>query len=375
MGGIRIVAGADYAGEGISRGLARGLPVYYGDCNLTGEGMGIGGIALRNREYTYFSREWTDSHDDGVFRRTFSLDTRMRWSFLGLPSGPLTRLAESGASVYMRVPRLQPFLLWPLYPVRTLLGIHPVFEPVASARAGHVHVPDCRRARGRPRRAGDPGRRRRYPLPAERDSARHGSRPDGDEGRAGRPPPGWERVGSDGLPVSLVDPVHGVRFSMDRPAASPSVPLTVYRGRERNGDRCWAGFCIELGPLDGSGRSARSAVSYRHCRRGLRVRTVSGVTLVYPYFMSRDPVEKLFPPLGIACLASQPEGDGDRGQRRGLHVRGVRRGRRPYCGITARHRRDLHHGHDEQECLRAARFPSRHASPRRSLSREGRSPR
>jgi anaerobic magnesium-protoporphyrin IX monomethyl ester cyclase len=35
------------------------------------------------------------------------------------------------------------------------------------------------------------------------------------------------------------------------------------------------------------------------------VRTVSGVTLVYPYFMSRDPVEKLFPPLGIAYLASQ----------------------------------------------------------------------
>ncbi|MEN6342170.1 MAG: radical SAM protein [Methanospirillum sp.] len=31
----------------------------------------------------------------------------------------------------------------------------------------------------------------------------------------------------------------------------------------------------------------------------------SGVSLVYPYFRSRDPVEKLFPPLGIACLASQ----------------------------------------------------------------------
>src|SRR5665647_532698 len=30
-----------------------------------------------------------------------------------------------------------------------------------------------------------------------------------------------------------------------------------------------------------------------------------GVTLVYPYFRSKDPVEKLFPPLGIAYLASQ----------------------------------------------------------------------
>jgi anaerobic magnesium-protoporphyrin IX monomethyl ester cyclase len=30
-----------------------------------------------------------------------------------------------------------------------------------------------------------------------------------------------------------------------------------------------------------------------------------GVTLIYPYFRSKDPVEKLFPPLGIAYLASQ----------------------------------------------------------------------
>ncbi len=30
-----------------------------------------------------------------------------------------------------------------------------------------------------------------------------------------------------------------------------------------------------------------------------------GVTLIYPYFRSRDPVEKLFPPLGIAYLAGQ----------------------------------------------------------------------
>jgi len=33
--------------------------------------------------------------------------------------------------------------------------------------------------------------------------------------------------------------------------------------------------------------------------------SLSGVTLIYPYFRSKDPVEKLFPPLGIAYLASQ----------------------------------------------------------------------
>ena len=33
--------------------------------------------------------------------------------------------------------------------------------------------------------------------------------------------------------------------------------------------------------------------------------STQGVTLIYPYFRSKDPVEKLFPPLGIAYLAAQ----------------------------------------------------------------------
>jgi hypothetical protein len=61
MGQIHIVADENYPGEGLSRGLAHGLQVYYQDCNLTDEGMGIGSIAMRDHNYTYFSRSWTDS--------------------------------------------------------------------------------------------------------------------------------------------------------------------------------------------------------------------------------------------------------------------------------------------------------------------------
>jgi hypothetical protein len=75
------------------------------------------------------------------------------------------------------------------------------------------------------------------------------------------PPPGWEKVGSDQLPVSLVDPVHGIRFFMGQPTVSPSVPHTVYRGREQSGDLCWAGFCLELGPLDG----VQDSLEARYC--------------------------------------------------------------------------------------------------------------
>ena len=45
-----------------------------------------------------------------------------------------------------------------------------------------------------------------------------------------------------------------------------------------------------------------------------------GVTLIYPYFRSRDPVEKLFPPLGIAYLAGQLKQTGNPCNRGRLHI-------------------------------------------------------
>ena len=46
MNKIHIVSDSIYQGEGISKALARGLLVYDDDQNLTGEGMGIGSIAI-----------------------------------------------------------------------------------------------------------------------------------------------------------------------------------------------------------------------------------------------------------------------------------------------------------------------------------------
>jgi hypothetical protein len=259
MDKIRIIPDCVSQGEGISKGLARGLRVYYGDCNLTGEGMGIGCIALRDHESTYFSRFWTDSAEKGVLRRTFTLDTRMRWGIRGKPSDLLTRWIESGISAYMQLPRLQSIILLPVFPLRTLLGIHPLFETVPSRGKVtftyrvtglnvDVHVEST--------------------LPVEPQntlcllnelSAAWFTA--GWDGKRPASPPGWEKIGPGQLPVSLVDPVHGIWFFMDRPSVSPSVPHTVYWGREQSGDLCWAGFCLELGPLDGT----QGALEARYC--------------------------------------------------------------------------------------------------------------
>ena len=243
--------GAEYSGEGISRGLARGLLVYYGDRNITGEGMGIGSIALRDRECTCFSRSWTDSEEDGVLKRTFTLDTRMRWGIRGIPSSLLTRWIESGTSAYMLQPRFQHIVMLPVFPLRRLLGIHPLLETIPSrGTVTFTYRVTGHRVEVHAKILVPLGKQDTLCLLNELSAAWFTAGWDGKQPAA--PPPGWERMRPDQLPVSLVDPVHGIRFTMDKPSASSPVPLIVFRGREHTGDLCWAGFCIELGPLNGS---------------------------------------------------------------------------------------------------------------------------
>ena len=251
MNQIRIISDSMYQGEGISKGLARGLLMYYGDQNLTGEGMGIGSIAIRDHECTYFSRSCTDSTEAGVIKRTFTLDTRMRWSIRGKPSNLLTRWIEHGISAYMQLPWFQSSIMLPVSPLSTLLGIHPLFETIPSR--GKVtfayrvtgNTVEVQVEMNTPVRSQDT-----VCLLNELSAAWFTAGWDGE--RPVSPPPGWEKVTSAQLPVSLVDPEHGIRFFMGRPSVNPPVPLSIYRGREHTGDVCWAGFCIELGPFDGS---------------------------------------------------------------------------------------------------------------------------
>jgi hypothetical protein len=244
MNNIRIIPDSIYQGEGISMGLARGLLVYYGDQNLTGEGMGIGSVAIRDHECTYFSRSRTDSTEAGVIKRTFTLDTRMRWSILGKPSSLLTRWIEHGISAYMQLPRFQSIIMLPVSPISTLLDIHPLFETIPS----RGKVTFVYRVTGNTVEV-QVEINMPFRLLNELSAAWFTAGWDGE--RMVSPPPGWEKVRSDQLPVSLVDPVHGIRFFIGQPSVSPPVPFTIYRGREQTGDVCWAGFCIELGQLDG----------------------------------------------------------------------------------------------------------------------------
>jgi hypothetical protein len=138
-----------------------------------------------------------------------------------------------------------------VFPLRTLLGIHPLFETIPSRGTvtftyritenqvevhAEIHTPI--------------GPRDTLCLLNELSADWFTAGWDGKQPTP--PPPGWEKVSLDQLPLSLVDPVHGIRFFMDKPSVSQPMPFSVFQGREHSGDLCWAGFCIELGLPDGS---------------------------------------------------------------------------------------------------------------------------
>lgn len=248
---IEFPPGQEYRGEGISRGLARGILVSADGRNITGEGMGIGAVALKDARFSYFSRECTTTvHGPDRVEKTCLIDTRMLWGRKDSPSASLTRFMERVNNGYMRWPVLQ-YLLPVGSSAKNLLGLRPVFEPirpVAEARfiyriTGNRIDVSCT---VRPFAGRLPSVYILSELAA--DSFTHAF----SGGTVTRPPSGWVRhePGSD-----LYDPVHRLRFTFSPPSSSEgTVPPTVWWGREHTRNLRWAGYSLEFPEGEESGK-------------------------------------------------------------------------------------------------------------------------
>jgi hypothetical protein len=153
----------------------------------------------------------------------------------------------------MKIPHLQDLIISPAVRLRVLLGIEPVFEQIPSR--GNVEFTYRTSGLRVDIHVASPMEVKPHEtlcLLNELSAAWLTTGWDGT--RQVPPPPGWKEVSQAQMPVSLVDPVHGFRFCMEKPVVKPPVPYRIYQGREGEGDLCWAGFCIELGPESGSSR-------------------------------------------------------------------------------------------------------------------------
>jgi hypothetical protein len=246
MDSLHIVPDPRYRGEGISEGLARGLLVFSGPENLTGEGMGLGSIAIRGDRCTFFSRSCTDSVDpESDINRTFSLDTRMSWSIGGIVSPLLTRVAEDAIGFYMRHPGLQALAMAPVMPLRRILAIRPVFEtiPAVAEATFRYRVTGSRvrvQVRVRPL-VPDPG----TICILNELGGKHFT---GciESGATLPSPPGYEELPLRFPTPALFDPGRGIRFRLCSVDGAPQLPVRIFRGREQGGDLSWAGISIEI---------------------------------------------------------------------------------------------------------------------------------
>jgi hypothetical protein len=239
---IEFSPGQDYLGEGISKGLARGILVLADGRNITGEGMGIGAVAMKDRNYSYFSLNCnTVVHTPDFVEKTFFIDSRMIWRRGGDQSVPLTWCMERANEVYMRSPGLQSLLCLGSH-TKKFLGLNPFFEPIPPIAESHFTY----------RIAGDrievsctirPVARRLPAVFILSELAADSFTCAFSRGNAIKPPPGWARhePGKD-----LYDPVHRMRFIISPQSSGESVPATVWWGREHTRNLRWAGYSIEL---------------------------------------------------------------------------------------------------------------------------------
>jgi len=208
--------------------------------------MGLGAAACKRGGFTYFSRDGrVESRGEGLFQARFPMDSRITWGIAGRPSLLLTRLLEGLADGYMKVPGLQPRLMSMATRLRKRLRIAAqfvttppvaacVFDYAVSGARVDVHCAFT----------GYSGAVSKLHVVNELGADHFRAAIGG--GRTVAPPSGWQPLPVAMPTPALYDPARRTRFSIDRLSASPPLPVSVFWGREKLDDYCWAGFELEI---------------------------------------------------------------------------------------------------------------------------------
>lgn len=242
----------NYYGEGISRGIPRGLLPYMDGKPIVQEGMGIGSFAVQYGNRTYFcSVDKIDEYSavDKIIDVKYRVDMELEWTFLQKPSALLTSFLETVASeFYMKSEVFQDPLLKIGTLIRRLLRIKPDFKKIeslgeisASYAVGESNIKieaDCNLIL------------ENYKLFVMNEIGGELFSRSIICGKEKAPPTGWQRIEKsavieDHLHV-LKSPSLGLAFHMEEIFVPPYVESTLFWGREVSSGYNWAGFESEL---------------------------------------------------------------------------------------------------------------------------------
>ncbi len=256
---VKLILDDSYIGFGHSKGLARGLLLFWDRSNVTQEGMGLGTIAIKEEGSTYFSQNYRNvtenatenvtenvTEEERVFKRAYYLDTVLMTGLKGRESTFLTFLRHLGLVFYKKFPITQKFQLSSDRFLRRLFHIERIFTQIKSKAVADVNydlkedavtitfdidMTQCRKSK--------------ICLMNELGADWFEQGILGD--RLIDPPSAWLELDTKRPLPSLYSAKMNRGFSISDIKVSGELPYKLFWGREKTEELCWAGFTLEIG--------------------------------------------------------------------------------------------------------------------------------
>ncbi len=229
-------------GTGISKGLARGLLVYYKDVLLLEEGMGLGICALHVNGHTYFTSPVSIAGTRDSFESVWCFDIMLETEIVGFKTPLVTFLREHIITgLYMKQKSMQEKLLEMGERLRKIFRMETCFvkvPPVGEVRANYkifqnsIKVDlsfELKKQGGKLYILNELGGNI-FDRSLFNDEIKE-------------PLTGWEKAQGK---CELYSSIYGLSFSVREDQIPENVSSSLFWGRENIGDVCWAGFEIEL---------------------------------------------------------------------------------------------------------------------------------
>jgi hypothetical protein len=247
---ISFVSDDSYWGEGVSIGIPRGLMVQIDGINITQESLGLGAIALIKDGLTYFPSDCHTESDGSAITKKFPIGSALVFDSPFMPLSSMMPFYRVVSKVYMVLPTWQNRLLdlrgwfFSKFKVRPVLRKN---EPLAIAeityhpRADAVEVKcSIRSLKG--------------PLPEicvmNEVGADHFDASI-QAGAIGKAPSGWCELPMRLPSPALWDAKTRTAFFIDRIECDEGMDVSLFWGREKAKDLCWAGLELKLRNLEG----------------------------------------------------------------------------------------------------------------------------